>query len=292
MKKIVLLCLSILLIMSLVACGETNSTEEEETTTEMRPDIDQTYEITIEDLIIKENDKEIYGKIYTPDAEGTFPTIIMCHGYNGCHADFVNECKYYAQHGYVAYSFDFSGGSGRSKSKGKSTDMTIFTEKDDLITVFNYIKTLDNVNKDRIFLFGGSQGGLVAAMAAEELVDEVKALVTYFPAFNIPDNWRHNYPTIDAIPEVVDFWGLKLGKNFFASMHDYYTFENIGKFDKDVLIIQGDKDPIVPLVTAKLAVNTYPSAELVIINGEAHGFTPAAGKQAMEKVLEFMRNHY
>ena len=75
-------------------------------------------------------------------------------------------------------------------------------------------------------------------------------------------------------------------------MHDYYTFENIGKFDKDVLIIQGDKDPIVPLVTAKLAVNTYPSAELVIINGEAHGFTPAAGKQAMEKVLEFMRNHY
>ena len=56
MKKIVLLCLSILLIMSLVACGETNSTEEEETTTEMRPDIDQTYEITIEDLIIKEND--------------------------------------------------------------------------------------------------------------------------------------------------------------------------------------------------------------------------------------------
>ena len=46
--------------MSLVACGETNSTEEEETATEMRPDIDQTYEITIEDLIIKENDKEIY----------------------------------------------------------------------------------------------------------------------------------------------------------------------------------------------------------------------------------------
>ncbi|MBQ6814455.1 MAG: hypothetical protein IJP13_02840 [Lachnospiraceae bacterium] len=75
--------------MSLVACGETNSTEEEETATEMRPDIDQTYEITIEDLIIKENDKEIYGKIYTPDAEGTFPTIIMCHGYNGCHAELV-----------------------------------------------------------------------------------------------------------------------------------------------------------------------------------------------------------
>ena len=289
MKKLMSLCLSMLTVFSLVACGSSNSKEEETT---VRPDNGQTYEISTEELIIKDNGKEIYGKIYMPTQEGKYPTIIMCHGYNGCNTDFVNECRYYAQNGYVAYSFDFSGGSTRSKSKGSSTEMTIFTEKEDLITVFNHIKTLDKVNTDRIFLFGGSQGGLVAAMAAEELADEVKALITYFPAFNIPDNWRQTYPLVDRIPSVVDFWGLKLGKVFFTSMRDYYTFNNIGKFDKDVLIIQGDKDPIVPLSTAQKAVNTYPNAELVIMNGEVHGFTPTAGRQAMMKVLEFMRNHY
>lgn len=258
---------------------------EEVTTTEEN----KTYEIVIEELIIKAEGKEIYGKIYKPKDEGKYPAVILSHGYNGCNADFVTDCKYFARNGYVAYAFDFSGGSTRSKSKGATTDMTIFTEKEDVLVVFDYIKNMDIVKKERVFLFGGSQGGLVTAMAAEERKDEVKAMILYFPAFNIPDNWRGNYPTVESIPATVDFWGLKLGGIFFKAMHDYYPFESLGAFDKNVLIIQGDKDDIVPLSYAKRVEKLYKNTELVVLPGEGHGFTAGGGKKARERVLEFMK---
>jgi len=81
-----------------------------------------------------------------------------------------------------------------------------------------------------------------------------------------------------------------LGKNFFVSMRDYYSFESLGKFSKEVLIVQGDKDDIVPLSVAQRIEQLYSNAELVVLPGEAHGFTPVAAKKAMEEELKFMQD--
>lgn len=253
--------------------------------------IEKEPEISIEDLYIKNGENNIYGKIYRPEGEGKFPAIILSHGYNGTGNDFINECTYFAQNGYIAYAYDFCGGSGRSKSTGNSTDMTIFTEKSDLLAVFDYIYALEDVDPSRVYLFGGSQGGLVTTLAAEERADKVKAMALYFPALCIPDNWRNTFPDVTKIPEVYDFWGLKLGKKFFTDMHDFKVFDTIGNYDKNVLIIHGDKDPIVPLSYSERAVKTYQHAELIVLPGEAHGFTPAGGKTAREKVLHFLEEN-
>lgn len=247
--------------------------------------------ITIKDLTIEYASNKIYGRIYTPQKEGKYPAVILSHGYNGVGTDFVKECTYFAQNGYVAYAFDFCGGSVNSRSSGKSTDMTIFTEKENLLAVHDYISKLENVDSDNVFLFGGSQGGLVTSLATEEIQDKVRAMILYFPALNIPDDWRRNYPTTDKIPETTDFWGLKLGKNFFLSIHDFHTFDNIGKYPNNVLIIWGDNDAIVPRSYMETAQKTYKNAELVILPGEGHGFSPAGGKTAMEKVLDFMNKN-
>ena len=268
---------------------EKTTEKETEKNAEKEAETEKKETVVAEELIIKDGKKEIYGKIYKPAKEGEYPAIILSHGYNGCNSDFIKECRYYAENGYVAYAYDFCGGSTRSKSSGQSTDMTIFTEKSDLITVFNYIKTMDIVDEKEIFLFGGSQGGLVTALACEELKAEVKAMILYYPALNIPDDWRRNFKSADVIPDTYDFWGLKLGKNFFTSIRDFYTFDNIGEFDKNVLVIHGDKDAIVSLDYSEQAKSKYNSLELVVLSGEGHGFTPNGGTTAMNKVLEFMK---
>ena len=121
--------------------------------------------MVVEELIIKKGDKEIYGNIYYPNKEGKFPAVILSHGFNGSYSDFVTECEYYASHGFIAYSFDFCGGSVTSKSSGKTTDMTIFSEKQDLLIVLEHISNLENVEEKRIYLFYSIlQGILLCAL--------------------------------------------------------------------------------------------------------------------------------
>lgn len=289
MRKIGLFGLLLVTMACAIGCSEKKNKEEETTLVNIKED--KTYEVSVEELVIKENGKEIYGKIYAPDEDGVFPTVILSHGYNGCNADFVNECKYFASNGIIAYAYDFSGGSTRSKSSGKSTEMTIFTEKEDLMTVLDYISGMEKVDSKHVYLFGGSQGGLVTALTAEECEEKICGMILYYPAFCIPDDWRKTYPTTEEIPETIDFWGLKLGRNFFVSIHDFYTFDNIGGFEKDILIIHGDKDNIVPLNYAEKAKEHYKNAELVVLPGEGHGFTPAGGEEAMNMVLDYMKTH-
>ena len=246
---------------------------------------------TMEDHPITYGEKTVFGRLYTPDAEGKLPAVILSHGFNGTNSDFVKECRYYAEHGYIAYALDFCGGSGRSKSSGKSTDMTITSEKQDLLAVFDHIRSMENVDPERIVVFGGSQGGLVSALAAAELGDQVRALALYFPAFNIPTDWRAMHPDLNAVEETFDFWGLRLGKGFVEDVYAIDVFETIGNYKGDVLIIHGTNDAVVAPSYSQRAVNTYDSAELILMPGEGHGFSPAGGESAMEYVLDFMDEH-
>lgn len=247
------------------------------------------YEIKTEELIIHAGEKAIYGRIWYPVTEEKRPAVILSHGYNGCHSDFGAECSTYAQQGYIAYSFDFCGGSTRSRSTGKSTDMTLFTEKQDLLDVFDHIASMEQVDEQAVFLLGGSQGGIVTAMAAEERADRVRGMILYFPAFSIPDNWRGNFKTVEDIPETYEFWGLTLGRNFFVSMRDYSAYDHIGGFKGPVLILNGDQDGIVPVSVALRASKKYENAELVILKGEGHGFTAEGTRTAIDKALQMMQ---
>ena len=239
-------------------------------------------------LRIESGIKRIFARISFPDDGAKHPAVICSHGYNGIADDFMQDCFFYAQNGFVALAFDFSGGSTRSRSKGNSTDMTLFTEKEDLLTVFDYIKNREDVDSHKIFLMGGSQGGMVTALAAEELQNAVCGLALYYPAFCIPDDWHKSYPTLDKVPPVFDFWGLQLGRGFVEAVHEFNTFDSVGLYNGKVLIIHGDNDQIVPLSYSQTAVEKYKKAELIVLKGEGHGFSPNAAKSAHKSVLDFM----
>ncbi len=234
-----------------------------------------------------QGEKSVYGTLFRPNSDGKSPAVILSHGYNGIGADFGRECDAFVKNGFVAYALDFCGGSVRSKSSGKSTDMTLFTEKEDLTAVFEHIAALDYVDPDRIYLLGGSQGGIVTALTAAELGKRVCGIILYFPAFCIPDNWRHRFDET-GIPETVDFWGLTLGCGFFTAMKDLYPFDLIGAYKGPVLILQGDRDSVVLTEDSKRASEIYSNCRLVVYEGEGHGFSPETTKIAIAETLRFM----
>lgn len=73
---------------------------------------------------------KIRGKIFGIEKQPK-PVIILSHGFLA-NMKTVEEYALLLAKKYVTVIFDFCGGGLRSKSSGKSQDMTIFTEKEDL----------------------------------------------------------------------------------------------------------------------------------------------------------------
>jgi dienelactone hydrolase len=238
---------------------------------------------------INHHGRKIYGVSYMPKNKEKCPVVIFSHGFNGSNNDFKMNSEYLAAKGVGAYCFDFCGGSVNSKSELRTSEMSIFTEKEDLCAVIDTIKGWDNVDIDNIYLFGASQGGLVTALTADDYEEKINGVLLLFPALCIADNWNEKFPTLESIPDIQEFWGTTLGRVFFESIHGYNIFEHIGRFHKDVLIFHGDKDEIVPIEYGNKASKLYPHANIEVFLGEGHGFSNVANKKVAEMTYEFVK---
>ena len=61
------------------------------------------------------------------------------------------------------------------------------------------------------------------------------------------------------------------------------------KFQKPVLIIQGDADQVVSMDDSRRAAKTYKQARLHVIPGAAHGFKPKERQEAIEQIKSFIK---
>lgn len=68
------------------------------------------------------------------------PAVILSHGFLGNEKMCHTYAKLLAELGYVTFTFDFCGGGLGSRSDGKSENMTLLTEKADLLAVIDYVK--------------------------------------------------------------------------------------------------------------------------------------------------------
>lgn len=240
------------------------------------------------DVRIEKNNREIYGTLTEPQNMENYPVVIFSHGYNGSGKDFEKMAEYLAENGVAAFCYDFCGGSVNSRSSMDTTEMTIFTEKEDLHGVIEYIKTCSKVESSNIFIFGGSQGGLVSALVTEEIKEDVRGLILLFPAMCIADNWNERFPNKEDIPEIQELWGMNLGRKFFETLRGFDVYKNIGTYKGKVQVIYGEKDPIVSLDYMERLKAVYSDMKLDIFKNEGHGFSEEGNKRVAEMTLEFV----
>lgn len=248
-----------------------------------------------ENFSCNNKDLIIRGKIYRLDKiENKAKTVILSHGF------LANQsmCKKYAtllaSMGYVAVTFDFCGGGIISQSDGKTENMSITTEEEDLIAVYNYISSLDYVDDNHITLFGCSQGGLVSALVAKKLGSKVDKLILLYPAFCIGDDARNGHLLFykfdpHNVPDILGNFPVKISKKYADSVIEIDPLDEIIPFDNPVLLLQGDKDIIVDMKYAIKASKIYPNCKFYIIKNGRHMFTGKADRLACEYIKEFMQ---
>lgn len=274
MKKIILILIGVLFIQMITVSETKNYIEREES-------------------FYNEKGEKIYGKLFLPVEKAVknkkYTTVIISHGFNGS-AEYTSQfSKLLAKKGIASYVFEFRGGSMKTKSDMKMTEMSLFTEKKDLNDVLSHVEKLKEVDNRKIFLMGESQGGIVSAMSALELENRIKGLILIYPAFVIPESGRELYRTVEDIPDEITVFGAVIGKKYYMDIRELDIYKEIERYNGKVLIIHGDKDEIVPLKYSEKALSHYKDAELKVIPGAKHGFNPEEFEKAVNFSAEYIK---
>lgn len=216
--------------------------------------------------------KNIFGKLYIPDTKAkTYPTVILSHGFNSIGDDMADIALTFAENGFLAYTFDYCGGSTRSHSDGKTTEMSIISEQNDLKAVIDMMSELDISDSRQIYLYGESQGGFVAALTAAEMPERIAAMILLYPAFCIPDQWLSKDP--ESMSKPFAFMGdMLLSKKFYDDVPRYDVYDRVSRYNSPVMIFHGDSDELVALSYSERLKTTFPNAKLKVIKGAGHGF--------------------
>lgn len=218
----------------------------------------------VENFSCESSTGTIFGKIYIPiQLSGTAPAVILSHSYMLKYTSLTSYAEQMAESGYIACCFNFN-----------TNNMTVFTEVSDLEAVIAAVSARSDVNKNKIFLFGTSLGGLVSALTANSHPNQIEGLILLYPALidrKQAQEWANNV-FVSSSPWVKD-------------LVNYEVFDHIANFTGDVLIIHGTNDQMINIEFSRRAAATYAHATLIPIQGANHGFNKYQVPENMQPLI-------
>ena len=238
------------------------------------------YDYTTQEIHVEHDGINLYGKVLVPKGEknAKYTTVIYAHGAESDYKADYTTLESLAQSGIACYTFDFYGWTNRSTGpkgtawfKGAPRGVDDAYEKQvleqvkDLNAVIEKVKTFDFVDTNNIFLLGSSMGGATVATAAVTHSDDIRGIILQYPAINLnPD------ATVDG------------------------AAYDVNKYTRNVLLLQGTTDEIVPLsMSEKLYAHYNKYAKhctMRVYEGQPHVFMGKYKVIAARAVYEFIQD--
>lgn len=243
------------------------------------------------------------GEEKVPADSAARPLVIVCHGLmmHSGQNPVLGMSESFVKAGYDTLRFDFIG-SGRSS--GSITDMTPLTEVEDLMNIIRHMRPEDIFHAGgnpssyvrKIILCGHSLGGLVSLLAAARLSGGdslVSGLILLAPAVNIEADAKAGRVALetfdpDNIPEYVEVWGSRLGRDYFKTAQNLDVFGSMSRYHGPACIIMGDRDRLVTMDFADQIRKALPQAEINVIPHGDHLFSRGLRLKAASAAIEFL----
>lgn len=241
---------------------------------------------------IVDGERDLHGVMYLPknfDEGKQYPLLIMSHGYNSSSYADTDYLSFLTEMGILCYKFDFVGGSIRSRSGGDMLDMSLMTEKDDLLCVMEHMTALPFVDAGRVALMGMSQGGAVTGLAAWEVGDRIRGEILVYPAFSILDDARKTYASPAEMPDQVLLLNQYVGRKYYEDVWSLDLLAEAAKYTGPVLLLHGTADKLVDVSVSQAAEKAFVNARLVMLEGAPHGFGKKDVAAVMPEIEAFLR---
>lgn len=245
------------------------------------------------EITIERDGLKLYGLLEGTTTLENDRVVILMHGFKGDLGYDENKILPVVAHalnqaGLPTPRFDFA---GCGKSDGKFEDMTVLSELLDGMKVIDFVR--QTVKAKHIYLFGHSQGGVVASMLAAYYRDVIEKLVLLATAVTLKDDalvgeCQGSRYDPNHIPEFVMVGGFKVGGDYFRTAQLLPIYETAQHFAGPALLIHGTADQIVsPEATRKYHV-IMPQSVLHLIDGEGHMFNGPHRPEVVKLVTDFL----
>lgn len=271
-----------------VLCG---CMSEQNNPTQTAPAVTATGVYETREIHVDRDGMDIYGVAHVPSGvDGKMPAVILSHELGATLDRVKGYGEALAEAGYVTVCFDFCGGGYGSRSDGDVLDMSVLTEKADLEAVLEEVQTWEFVDVDSIYLMGNSQGGFVTAMTAAEHQDDIRAVILVYPGFSLYDNVHAMFDSPEEVPETHRLLGMRLGQRYFVDMWDQEPYALIQEYGKDILLIHGSRDSIIPIAYSDRLAETVDNVEYHVIQGADHGYLGEDFELAVSYITNFLNS--
>jgi carboxymethylenebutenolidase len=128
------------------------------------------------------NQDTVLGYLSLPKGEGKHPALILVHEWWGLDQWMKDSADMFAKKGYVALCVDLYRGKVTNKpDEAMKLAQSLDQEKanQDVVSAYNYLKTLSRVNVDKIGSIGWCMGGGFSLQSAINIPDLKAAVVCY-----------------------------------------------------------------------------------------------------------------
>jgi dipeptidyl aminopeptidase/acylaminoacyl peptidase len=256
-----------------------------------------TAEYTRHEVTYRSGELRISGQLLVPRVNGPHPAVVLNHGYIDP-AVYVNgqgmprEQDYLAREGFVVLHVDYRGHASSDDTDQTDLELRLGYARDSIAAV-KTLRTLGQVDPERIGMLGRSMGGGVTMNALVADPDIVKAAVIHSSVSSrFVDNfrrWTEPGRPDEATAIEQRFGTVKESPEFWASISPRTYFDRL---DASLLMVHGALDTQCPVKwarsTDRALRNAGADAELVVYDNEGHTF---AGQWAdkMERTVRFLR---
>jgi dipeptidyl aminopeptidase/acylaminoacyl peptidase len=260
-------------------------------------DLGGTDAYTRHEVTYRSGDLRISGQLLVPRGDGPHPGIVLNHGYIDP-AVYVNgqgmprEQDYLAREGFVVLHVDYRGHAASDDTDELDLELRLGYARDSIAAV-KTLRTLDDVDPERIGMLGRSMGGGVTLNALVADPDIVKAAVVHSSVSSrFVDNFRRwtEPGRPDEATAIEDEFGtIEESPDFWRGLSARTYFDRV---DASLLMVHGALDESCPIGWARGTANALKAAgadaELVVYDTEGHTF---AGQWAdkMERTVDFLR---
>lgn len=222
---------------------------------------------------------KLKGNLFYPEKpKDKNPAILFTHGWTSEKQRSFQYAEALTKLGFIIMLFDMR---GHGVSEG---NINIHTPKEflsDCIAAYDYLLSLENVDKENISLVGSSFGGYLSVILTSKR--KVKNLVLRVPADYQNETFKK--PKMGNVGE-----NLKVFKWRLIPMQPHKTFalEALHNFSGQILIIESEKDDIVPHQIIQNYINAVQNKSKsthIVMNGAPHSIREGPFRDKVTRIL-------